>query len=205
MSRILKLLSNKKGEGYVDVAVKIIIGVVIGGVILAGLYLLFAGDGGVMDRLDTEIQGMMGYTQELRYERTYDEESGTYYLRYSYDGKHWNRSEMPEYSSTATVYGMMSNGSETDPIDAALIQDGKNYYVIASADGGITWTEKVSFTANAISHCYFGTSSQLPRGAGSFSGEKFVVRWNSGGSTYFTMVSDGKTWTKPTWSDMHLI
>ena len=34
-------LASKKAEGYVDTGVKIIIGVVIGGVILAGLYALF--------------------------------------------------------------------------------------------------------------------------------------------------------------------
>lgn len=42
-----KYLSNKTGEGHIDTALKIIIGVVIGAVILGGLYLLFAGDDGV--------------------------------------------------------------------------------------------------------------------------------------------------------------
>ena len=35
------MIESKKAEGYVDTGVKIIIGVVIGGVILAGLYALF--------------------------------------------------------------------------------------------------------------------------------------------------------------------
>ena len=34
-------ISDNAGEGYIDTGVKIIIGVVIGGVILAGLYALF--------------------------------------------------------------------------------------------------------------------------------------------------------------------
>lgn len=34
-------LASKSGEGYIDTAVKIIIGVVVGGVILVGLYALF--------------------------------------------------------------------------------------------------------------------------------------------------------------------
>ena len=34
-------IESTSGEGYIDTGVKIIIGVVIGGVILAGLYLLF--------------------------------------------------------------------------------------------------------------------------------------------------------------------
>ena len=98
-----KYLCNKMGAGHVDTAIKIIIGVVIGALLLGGLYLLFAGDNGVVDRLDTEIVGMMGYTQELRVERAYDEEVGQYYLRYSYDGKHWSNSEVPSYGETATV------------------------------------------------------------------------------------------------------
>ena len=40
-TRTKTALAGKTGEGYIDTAVKIIIGVVIGGVILAGLYALF--------------------------------------------------------------------------------------------------------------------------------------------------------------------
>jgi hypothetical protein len=36
-----KTLKNTDGEGFVDTAVKILISVVIGGLLLAGLYLLF--------------------------------------------------------------------------------------------------------------------------------------------------------------------
>ena len=51
---------SKKGEGYIDTGVKIIIGVVVGGVILVGLYALF--DNVVLPTLDTKIQGMFNYT-----------------------------------------------------------------------------------------------------------------------------------------------
>ena len=47
------------GEGYVDTGVKIIVGVVIGGVILAGLYTLF--NTSVIPTLTTKIQGMFNY------------------------------------------------------------------------------------------------------------------------------------------------
>lgn len=36
-----KVLTSKSGEGFVDTAVKILISVVIGALILAGLYMLF--------------------------------------------------------------------------------------------------------------------------------------------------------------------
>ena len=191
-----KYLSNKTGEGHIDTALKIIIGVVIGAVILGGLYLLFAGDDGVIDLLDNEVQGMMDYQQELRVERAYDEESDRYYLRYSYDGKHWSEPEFPTYSDTTTVYSLISNNSESDSVEAALLKDGDTYYVVTSEDGGVTWKEHFNFTATTITHFYYGTCEALPWTSGSFEGEKFVIRYQSGG--YYTSVSNGHTWAKPT-------
>ena len=195
-----KYLSNKTGEGHIDTALKIIIGVVIGAVILGGLYLLFAGDDGVIDLLVNEVQGMMDYQQELRVERAYDEESGRYYLRYSYDGKHWSEPELPSYSDTTTVYSLISNNSDSDPVEAALLKDGDIYYVVTSDDGGVTWKEHFNFTATTITHFYYGTSDELPKMAGSFEGEKFVIRYQNG--AYYTSASNGHTWVKPTWTDL---
>ena len=58
--RAKTVLASKSGEGYIDTAVKIIIGVVVGGVILVGLYALF--NTVVRPRLNTEIGGMFDYT-----------------------------------------------------------------------------------------------------------------------------------------------
>ena len=52
-------IQNKSGEGYIDTAVKIIIGVVVGAVILGGLYALF--DGVILPTLETRIDGMFDY------------------------------------------------------------------------------------------------------------------------------------------------
>lgn len=52
-------VESTAGEGYVDTGVKIIVGVVIGGVILAGLYTLF--NTSVIPTLTTKIQGMFNY------------------------------------------------------------------------------------------------------------------------------------------------
>ncbi|WMI82673.1 DUF6133 family protein [Anaerotignum sp. MB30-C6] len=51
--------SNNSGENYVDSAVKILIAVVLGGLLLAGLYALF-GDV-VMPTLKSKIQEMFNY------------------------------------------------------------------------------------------------------------------------------------------------
>ena len=198
-----KILCNRRGAGHIDTAMKVIIGVVIGALILGGLYLLVAGEDGVIGKASTEVGAMLDYTQELRVERAYNEDSGQYYLRYSYDGKHWSNSEVPTYSSAATVYGIVSNNSEADPIEVALMKDGNRYYVLASRDGGITWSERANFTAaGGITHFYYGTSDRLPVESGSFSGERFVIRYCTTSPTYFTLSSSGWSWSSGGWSDL---
>ncbi len=58
--RAKNTLDNAKAEGYIDTGVKIIIGVVVGAVILGGLYALF--NTVIIPRLNTEIQNMFNYT-----------------------------------------------------------------------------------------------------------------------------------------------
>ena len=53
-------IDNKRAEGYIDTGVKIIIGVVIGGVILAGLYTLF--NSTIIPTLSTKIGNMFNYS-----------------------------------------------------------------------------------------------------------------------------------------------
>ena len=57
--RAKSTLDNAKAEGYIDTGVKIIIGVVVGAVILGGLYALF--DGVILPTLETRIDGMFDY------------------------------------------------------------------------------------------------------------------------------------------------
>ena len=60
MQRTKAVVASKVGEGYIDTAVKIIIGVVIGGVLLAGLYTLF--NTTVMPTLSSKITEMFTYS-----------------------------------------------------------------------------------------------------------------------------------------------
>jgi len=52
-------LASKKGEGYISTAVKWIIGIVIGGVILVALYALFKTN--LLTTLETKLNGMFSY------------------------------------------------------------------------------------------------------------------------------------------------
>ena len=53
------VIDNTTAEGYVDTGVKIIIGVVVGAVILGGMYALF--DDVILPTLETKIEGMFNY------------------------------------------------------------------------------------------------------------------------------------------------
>ncbi|MGK9250238.1 DUF6133 family protein [Paenibacillus humicus] len=52
-------LCNRRAEGFVDSAVKILIAVVIGALLLAGLYLLF--NGTILPTLTQRIKDMFNY------------------------------------------------------------------------------------------------------------------------------------------------
>ncbi|MDF2923900.1 MAG: hypothetical protein K0R57_2814 [Paenibacillaceae bacterium] len=52
-------LNNSRGEGFVDSAVKILMAVVIGALLLGGLYLLFSGT--ILPTLTERIKEMFNY------------------------------------------------------------------------------------------------------------------------------------------------
>ena len=57
--RTRRILMDKRGEGFVDTAIKILIAVVIGALLLAGLYALFGEM--IMPELRNRIQDMFNY------------------------------------------------------------------------------------------------------------------------------------------------
>ncbi len=59
MLRTKNILSDTSGEGYVDTAVKILTAVVLGALLLAGLYALFAET--VMPTLAQRVKDMFNY------------------------------------------------------------------------------------------------------------------------------------------------
>lgn len=57
---VKKSIKSKSGEGYVDTAVKILIAVVIGALLLAGIYLLM--DKTVLPTVTQKVTDMFNYT-----------------------------------------------------------------------------------------------------------------------------------------------
>ena len=58
-AKLQTVVASKKAEGYVDSGVKILIAVVIGALLLAGLYTLF--NGTILPTLTTKITGLFNY------------------------------------------------------------------------------------------------------------------------------------------------
>lgn len=54
------IMVSRKGEGYVDSGVKILIAVVIGALLLAGLYALF--NTTIMPTVTTKVEGLFNYS-----------------------------------------------------------------------------------------------------------------------------------------------
>ena len=57
--RVQSVIASKKAEGYVDSGVKILIAVVIGALLLAGLYTLF--NGTIMPTVTQKVKDLFNY------------------------------------------------------------------------------------------------------------------------------------------------
>jgi hypothetical protein len=57
--KLVKVVGNNRGEGYIDTAIKILIAVVIGALLLAGIYALMQGN--VLPTLSTKVTEMFNY------------------------------------------------------------------------------------------------------------------------------------------------
>ena len=142
MTHYKNSLLNNSGEGHIDTGIKIIIGIVIGALILGGLYALF--DNLVMPKLNAKVQDMMHYEEgasAYRYGATLSS------LQYSYDGSTWLSSEIPELDENASVKKVL-NTSEED-FSLALVYDSKNVYILKTEDNGAHWS--IAYNAGKFS------------------------------------------------------
>ena len=133
---------NNRGEGHINTAVKIIIAVIIGALILGGIYLLFAGDGGIMGKLDDEVNEMMDYDPEVQgYQVQINEYTTLNDISFTYDGKTWHKANVVGYREDAEVKYFVSHKS----MAAMILQEGDTAYLISTPDGE-TWTKHKAYT-----------------------------------------------------------
>lgn len=112
----MKQLKNNRGEGQISVGVKIILAVVIGALILGGLYLLF--DRVILRNTNRQIKELMaaGGSSEVLEVRTTDNSALLTSLSYTHDGETWIPSEIPTYAKDAKVLTLASGGTADAPV-----------------------------------------------------------------------------------------
>ena len=185
----MRKLFNSKGEGYISTGVKIVIAVVIGALILGGLYLLFAGNGGIVDNLDKEVGGMMHYEKTPQSVGTNGESQYLADLKYSYDSRNWYEASVPQYEETATIECMANNSST----HVAIVRDSQGVYVIASTDGGITWEQRTSWSAINAKYVTLSWNESYQWFSASYSNDRWTqlvksydgLRWWDDGDVWY--------------------
>ena len=97
-----RILSNRSGEGTLSVGVKIIIAVVVGALVLGGLFALWKTV--LLPKMQTRVEDMMDVDQNTAVQiRCVANDSGASVLEYSYDGNTWLSVPMTNFSADAEI------------------------------------------------------------------------------------------------------
>ena len=135
-SRAGSALKSRKAEGHTKTAVIIIIAVVIGGLLIAGLVALFTGRNGVLAKTETQLNEMvnMGGTRELRL--------NDHQMEYSYDGETWMPLEISGLPSDAVTNQFITLENEEQSV--YLISCKSNRAWLYTSTDGKNWTPTFS-------------------------------------------------------------
>jgi hypothetical protein len=165
-----KLLANKRGEGYINTAVIIIIAVVIGGLLLGGLYLVFAGDNGVVEQVDDNVYDMFNTGGEMTLKHEGEQ------LLYSYDGETWKEVKITGMDETCRVTKYLTIGEEEELVHLVLYRGNSGSRLCYSLDAK-EWVP-----------CVYGSSISL----GTNSSGTTIYANCSDGRSYYS--SNGVDW-----------
>ena len=175
----MKGLFNNRGEGYINTGVKIIIAVVIGALILGGLYLLFAGDNGIFAQLNDNVEGLMEYEGNDVVVRIDNDSTYVTDLQYSTDGIRWQNATIPTYAEGAVIEKMISH----EQIHCAVVRDSEGTYIMTSLDNGVTWENRRGWDSKYS--LWIGWNESLNQFTGSYESSTMLQELRS---------SDGITW-----------
>lgn len=126
MKSVKKILRSKSGEGHIDVAVKIIIAVVIGTLLLGGFYLLFSQ--AIMPTVNSKIQTMMNVGSELQIR----ENNGC--LEKSIGGGNWTPVSVPGNTADSKVIQVESITVNGKNVWMIVSQVSSMYYAASTSD-----------------------------------------------------------------------
>lgn len=138
----MKILKNQKGEGYIDTGVKIIIAVIVGALLLSGIYLLF--NTVILPKTNNKIESMMNTGNLIQVKA----ESGK--VSYSYDGASWKDSSITATHPSDIVTKMIVIGEGENRVWLVTTYDSVNTYgrLYTSRDG----TEWIPTNADDTGH-----------------------------------------------------
>ena len=160
--KMRKKLTDTHGEVYVNTGIKVIIAVVIGALLLGGLYLLF---GNVIvpqtEQKVNELMNVGGGMLQLR-----KNENG---LEYSYDGETWKKYVIPGMPNDAKVQEVYAAGAEDARVWIMAYNSARTGGIVCASSDGSNWTpiysdkDHCSLTQSASSGrihaaCYDGRS-----------------------------------------------
>ena len=128
-----RILTDKKGETHINTAIIIVIAVVVGALILGGLYMLFAGNNGVFDKLNDKIYDM----SNMGGERSLKLENGQ--MMYSYDSETWVDFTITGLEENGKVKNYVTLTNNESVIHLVLISNPSNSVICRSVDGK-EWT-----------------------------------------------------------------
>jgi len=190
----VKALKNRRAEAYIGTGVKIIIAVVIGALILGGLYLLFTGNNGIFTNLNRDVQDMMNIENEsVQFSYDIGTESLSS-LQYTCDGKTWIPAKIPSYSENAVIVKHYDNIGTSAPAALVVVNDNDTIIILASTDHGATWTESRNFG-------HYTTDGKIvtyPLSYSASTGFHFIIKVmnpGGGGWGYDFKSTDGIKWT----------
>ena len=139
-----KCIMNRSGEGTINTGIMIIIGVVVGALILGGVYLLFAGDSGILKNTEREITDLMNTenTAELKVD------SGK--LKYSYDGSAWFDTALPGLPADGIADPMKTVTKDGETTAWVVCVNHSGGSILYISNNGKDWT--VKYTAPVSAH-----------------------------------------------------
>ncbi len=154
------ILTDKKGETHINTAIIIVIAVVVGALILGGLYMLFAGNNGVFDKLNDKIYDMSNTGGE----RSMKLEDGR--MLYTYDEATWVECNITSLEETGHVSRYITIENDDTVIHLICVVNSSNSIVCRSLDG-VEWVPvKTTSSSMSLSRSSTGKTAFLSYGNG---------------------------------------
>ena len=124
---------NNRGEAHLKTVVIIVAAVLIGGLILGGVYAVFRGRNGVMEQMNEGIDRMINTGNSVQVIC----EDGR--LLYGYGGESWYESTIDHYDESSVVTTFVEQENETSTVYVAVFRDSSERMWCYRTENGMNW------------------------------------------------------------------